>query len=136
MRLQKIIIAPKMLNLIYNEWSKILLKKNIINNSTISLIIISLSRIFKPLKMQNLEKKSNIEGRIKLTHFIPINGWLVDILVCDKFIVVELLLYVSDNEELTIDSSTHATVPKVVDNFLSFFFEYKRNKNEINSDKK
>ena len=136
MRLQKIIIAPKILNLIYNEWSKILLKKNIINNSTISLIIISLSRIFKPLKMKNLEKKSNIEGRIKLTHFIPINGWLVDILVCDKFIVVELLLYVSDNEELTIDSSTHATVPKVVDNFLSFFFEYKRNKNEINSDKK
>ena len=136
MRLQKIIIAPKILNLIYNEWSKILLKKNIINNATISLIIISLSRIFKPLKMQNLEKKSNIEGRIKLTHFIPINGWLVDILVCDKFIVVELLLYVSDNEELTIDSSTHATVPKVVDNFLSFFFEYKRNKNEINSDKK
>ena len=136
MRLQKIIIAPKILNLIYNEWSKILLKKNIINNSTISLIIISLSRIFKPLKMQNLEKKSNIEGRIKLTHFIPINGWLVDILVCDKFIVVELLLYVSDNEELTIDSSTHAIVHKVVENFLSFFFEYKRNKNEINSDKK
>ena len=136
MRLKKIIIEPIILNLLYIELSNTLLNEKINNNSIIALKIISFSKIFKPLKIKNFDKKSKSAGKKKLGHFIPINGCIEETIESVIFTLVVILLYESDMLEKLIDSSMPIIGPKTTVNFFSFFFAIIKKKNEKISDKK
>ena len=73
---------------------------------------------------------------IKLGHFMPIKGCLLEISVAEILSVVVIFRPVSDAIEKLIDSSPPIIEPKVIDNISSFFFEIIRNKKEIFSERK
>ena len=103
MRLKKIIIEPIILNLLYIELSNTLLNEKINNNSIIALKIISFSKIFKPLKIKNFDKKSKSAGKKKLGHFIPINGCIEETIESVIFTLVVILLYESDMLDANVE---------------------------------